>query len=85
MRPSNRASRFRVSAYAVEARVFQDGAQGHRKRPWVPDAIAVGRLGAKLLASGAGFAADALTPVYVRRAEAEVQRTGERFEAPRAL
>jgi tRNA threonylcarbamoyladenosine biosynthesis protein TsaB len=49
----------------------------------LPDPVAVGRLGARLLAAGAGFTADALTPVYVRRAEAEVQRTGERFEAPR--
>lgn len=46
-----------------------------------PDAVAVGRLGARLLAAGAGIAAETLTPVYVRRAEAEVQRTGERFEA----
>ena len=36
MTPSTKtASRCsRSSAYAVEARVFQDGAQGHRKRPW---------------------------------------------------
>jgi tRNA threonylcarbamoyladenosine biosynthesis protein TsaB len=46
-----------------------------------PDAIAVARLGARLLASGRSVAADAIAPVYVRRAEAEVQRTGERFEA----
>jgi hypothetical protein len=26
--------------------------------------------------------ADALAPVYVRRAEAEVKRTGNRFETP---
>jgi tRNA threonylcarbamoyladenosine biosynthesis protein TsaB len=49
----------------------------------LPDPVAVGRLGARLLAAGAGFTAEALTPIYVRRAEAEVQRTGERFEAPR--
>ncbi len=48
------------------------------------DPVAVGRLGARLLAAGAGFSAEALLPVYVRRAEAEVQRTGERFEAPHA-
>jgi tRNA threonylcarbamoyladenosine biosynthesis protein TsaB len=48
-----------------------------------PDPVAVGRLAARLLAAGAGIAAEALAPVYVRRAEAEVQRTGERFEAPR--
>lgn len=45
------------------------------------DPVAVGRLGAQLLARGAGIGADDLAPVYVRRAEAEVQRTGERFEA----
>ena len=48
----------------------------------LPDAVAVGRLGARLLDAGAGSTADALAPVYVRRAEAEVQRTGERFELP---
>ena len=47
----------------------------------LPDPVAVGRLGRRLLAAGAGSTADALAPVYVRRAEAEVQRTGERFEA----
>jgi tRNA A37 threonylcarbamoyladenosine modification protein TsaB len=47
----------------------------------LPDAVAVGRLAARLLAAGAGISAETLTPVYVRRAEAEVQRTGERFEA----
>jgi tRNA threonylcarbamoyladenosine biosynthesis protein TsaB len=45
------------------------------------DPVAVGRLGARLLARGSGIAADELAPVYVRRAEAEVRRTGERFEA----
>ena len=45
------------------------------------DAVAVGRHGARLLARGAGISADELAPVYVRRAEAEVRRTGERFEA----
>lgn len=48
----------------------------------LPDAVAVGQLGARLLEAGAGSTADALAPVYVRRAEAEVQRTGERFESP---
>jgi len=45
-----------------------------------PDAAWVGRLGARLLAAGAGLAAADLAPVYVRRAEAEVRRTGARFE-----
>lgn len=45
-----------------------------------PDAAWVGRLGAALLARGGGIAAADLAPVYVRRAEAEVRRTGARFE-----
>lgn len=45
-----------------------------------PDAAWVGRLGARLLATGGGLAAADLAPVYVRRAEAEVRRTGARFE-----
>src|SRR5690606_11583839 len=45
-----------------------------------PDAGWVGRLGAGLLATGAGIAPAALAPAYVRRAEAEVRRTGVRFE-----
>lgn len=45
-----------------------------------PDAAWVGRLGARLLAAGAGIAAADLAPAYVRRAEAEVRRTGSRFE-----
>ena len=46
-----------------------------------PDAVAVGRLGARALSRGGGISAEALAPLYVRRAEAEVRRTGERFEA----
>lgn len=46
-----------------------------------PRAHWVGRLGARVLERGDGVAADALRPRYVRRAEAEVKRTGERFEA----
>jgi tRNA threonylcarbamoyladenosine biosynthesis protein TsaB len=45
-----------------------------------PDAVAVAALGARLLARGEGRDAAAIAPVYVRRAEAEVRRTGERFE-----
>jgi tRNA threonylcarbamoyladenosine biosynthesis protein TsaB len=45
-----------------------------------PDAAWVGRLGARLLAAGRGLAAADLAPVYVRRAEAEVRRTGLPFE-----
>lgn len=40
----------------------------------------VGVRGAALLARGAGSDAADLVPRYVRRAEAEVKRTGERFE-----
>jgi tRNA threonylcarbamoyladenosine biosynthesis protein TsaB len=49
---------------------------GLRARP-------VAELGALLLAQGAGIPAAALTPRYLRRAEAEVRRTGERFEEER--
>lgn len=47
---------------------------GLRARP-------VAELGARLLAQGAGIPAAELVPRYLRRAEAEVRRTGERFEA----
>jgi len=47
-----------------------------------PTALAVARLGAALLAEGRGVDAARLAPRYVRRAEAEVTRTSERFEAP---
>jgi tRNA threonylcarbamoyladenosine biosynthesis protein TsaB len=40
----------------------------------------VGRLGARLLEAGEGVSPSALAPRYVRRAEAEVRRTGLRFE-----
>ena len=43
----------------------------------------VAELGARLLARGAGVPASALVPRYLRRAEAEVRRTGERLEAER--
>ena len=45
----------------------------------------VGALGAAILSRGEGIAAADLLPDYLRRAEAEVQRTGERFEPPRRL
>jgi hypothetical protein len=47
-----------------------------------PQAVAVGRLGLRLLERGAGVSAADIAPVYVRRAEAEVKRTGARFETP---
>ena len=40
----------------------------------------VGALGAEQLASGSWVRAEQLAPHYLRRAEAEVKRTGERFE-----
>ncbi len=40
----------------------------------------VGVLGARALARGEGMSGERVTPRYVRRAEAEVRRTGERFE-----
>jgi tRNA threonylcarbamoyladenosine biosynthesis protein TsaB len=43
-------------------------------------AFHIGLLGARLLARGEGQPSADLVPRYVRRAEAEVRRTGERFE-----
>lgn len=45
-----------------------------------PRAADVGALGRRLLLRGEGVDVAALVPRYLRRAEAEVQRTGERFE-----
>ena len=45
-------------------------------------AFHTGLLGARLLARGEGQRSEDLVPLYVRRAEAEVRRTGERFEKP---
>jgi tRNA threonylcarbamoyladenosine biosynthesis protein TsaB len=42
----------------------------------------VGALGVEQLARGAWLSAAQLAPHYLRRAEAEVKRTGERFESP---
>lgn len=42
----------------------------------------VARLGAKLLAAGTSARAEDLAPRYLRRAEAEVRRTGETLEPP---
>jgi tRNA threonylcarbamoyladenosine biosynthesis protein TsaB len=47
----------------------------------VPTAAAVGRLALRERAAGGGVEAAALVPRYVRRAEAEVRRTGHRVEA----
>jgi hypothetical protein len=45
-------------------------------------AFHTGLLGARLLARGEGQKCEDLVPRYLRRAEAEVRRTGERFEGP---
>jgi tRNA threonylcarbamoyladenosine biosynthesis protein TsaB len=45
-----------------------------------PDAIAVGLLGVAALRAGQGADPASIVPRYVRRAEAEVARTAERFE-----
>jgi tRNA threonylcarbamoyladenosine biosynthesis protein TsaB len=45
-------------------------------------AFHTGLLGARLLARGEGQKSEDLVPRYLRRAEAEVRRTGERFEGP---
>jgi tRNA A37 threonylcarbamoyladenosine modification protein TsaB len=47
----------------------------------VPAARSVGRLGLAVLARGESLAAADLVPRYVRRAEAEVARTQQRFES----
>ncbi len=47
-----------------------------------PSAGCVGKLGARILARGDARSAADLVPSYLRRAEAEVKRTGERFENP---
>lgn len=54
-------------------RVLGDEARAPRARD-------VARLGRALLEAGGGESADALVPRYLRRAEAEVKRTGERVE-----
>lgn len=45
-----------------------------------PDAVAVGLLGVAALRAGRGADPASIVPRYVRRAEAEVARTSERFE-----
>ncbi len=47
-----------------------------------PSAASIGRLAVARLAAGDRVAAEDLAPRYVRRAEAEVTRTRERFEPP---
>ncbi len=75
---------------AGEGVALFSGAAGARLGPGVriaahgppgPRAVDVGRLGARILARGEGIEASRLVPRYLRRAEAEVKRTGQRFEA----
>ena len=54
--------------------IYAAGAQAE------PRARLVGGLGVSLWRAGAALAADSLVPRYLRRAEAEVRRTGVRFE-----
>lgn len=58
---------------------------GARRAPAevAPRACFVGALGARALAAGRAADPDTLVPRYLRRAQAEVVRTGERFEDPR--
>jgi len=63
-------------ARAAEAGVVVEPATSATR----PSAVVVGRLGLAALARGEGRPAGELVPRYVRRAEAEVLRTSERFE-----
>ena len=70
-------------ASAVAAAAAERTAPGMALLPAVlgrARAFHVGLLGARLLAGGEGQPAEDLVPRYVRRAEAEVRRTGQRFE-----
>jgi tRNA threonylcarbamoyladenosine biosynthesis protein TsaB len=64
----------RLLALRPELRRLAAG-EGAARAAWV------GRLGRALLAAGRAVPAAALVPRYVRRAEAEVRRTGEALEA----
>jgi tRNA threonylcarbamoyladenosine biosynthesis protein TsaB len=70
-------------AAAVAGSAAEQVQRGMRLLPEVlgrARAFYVGLLGARLLARGEARTAGDLVPRYVRRAEAEVRRTGERFE-----
>jgi tRNA threonylcarbamoyladenosine biosynthesis protein TsaB len=72
-------------APAAEAVRAAAGA-GLRLGPRVaPRASAVARLGARILREGGGRDAAELAPRYLRRAEAEARRTGERLEPDSTL
>jgi tRNA threonylcarbamoyladenosine biosynthesis protein TsaB len=95
LRPAEVAERLARAAGAGPCRAIGDGvavaAQALRTQlgdriELVPPprgaaaAHAVGRVAQALLARGEAISADAVAPLYLRRAEAEVRRTGERFE-----
>ncbi len=72
---------------AFRAGIGFDGAGGPPARPLAETdgaslAMHVGVIGGRALAAGRGVGAAALVPRYLRRAEAEVRRTGERVEGP---
>lgn len=72
-------------AEAVAAALGTDRVRCLSPPEGVPDAVWVGRLGARLLAAGEGLAAADLAPAYVRRAEAEVRRLGVSSEPSEVL
>ncbi len=53
--------------------------------PFGPAAPAVGRIGLRMLARGGACRAASLVPRYLRRAEAEVRRTGEAVESEKSF
>ena len=70
-------------AVCVEALVAARGeALRLQPEPAAPPARHVAELGAEAWSRGESADAETLVPRYLRRAEAEVQRTGQRFEAP---
>jgi tRNA threonylcarbamoyladenosine biosynthesis protein TsaB len=70
-----------VTCDAADATPGEAGLIGE-PQPSEPSAATVGRIGHMILRAGQGVSAASLAPRYVRRAEAEVQRTNERFESP---
>ncbi len=86
----------RLAAHSGRLRILGDGvavlepllrARLGERVDWIaapegaPDAGWVGRLGFQMLEAGAAVEIAELAPRYLRRAEAEVRRTGDRFES----
>jgi tRNA threonylcarbamoyladenosine biosynthesis protein TsaB len=70
-----------ASLYAeVWTAALGSGARVHPEALARSCAFQVGRLGHALLAAGGGIGAEALCPRYLRRAEAEARRMGERLD-----